>query len=94
MRTIMLAVTFLAVLAGTALADEQIIKLKRGPGLDKVEGNCAACHTLAYIPMNSVYLNRAGWTAEVNKMIKVFGAPIDDADANGIIEYLSKNYGS
>jgi len=94
MRTIMLAVASLALLAGTAFADEQAIKLKPGPGLDKVEGNCGGCHTLAYIPMNSVYLNHAGWTAEVTKMIKAFGAPIDDADAKTIIEYLSKNYGS
>jgi mono/diheme cytochrome c family protein len=94
MRTIMLAVASVALLAGTAFADEQAIKLKPGAGLDKVEGNCAACHTLAYIPMNSVYLNKAGWTAEVTKMIKAYGAPIDDADAKAIVEYLSKNYGS
>jgi mono/diheme cytochrome c family protein len=94
MRTIMLAVASLVLLAGSAFADEQAIKLKPGPGLDKVEGNCAACHTLAYIPMNSVYLNHAGWTAEVTKMIKAYGAPIDDADAKAIIDYLSKNYGS
>lgn len=94
MRTIMLAVAAVTLLTGTAFADEQAIKLKQGPGVDKVEGNCAACHTLAYIPMNSVYLNHAGWTAEVTKMIKAYGAPIDDADAKAIIEYLSKNYGS
>lgn len=93
MRTIVIA--FAAVLlAGTAFADEQVIKLKPGPGLDKVEGNCAACHTLAYIPMNSVYMNTAGWNAEVTKMIKAYGAPIDDADAKAIAEYLAKNYGS
>jgi hypothetical protein len=94
MRTIILAVAALAIAAGTAFADEQVIKLKPGPGLDKVEGNCAACHTLAYIPMNSVYLNKAGWNAEVTKMIKAYGAPIDDGDAQAIIEYLGKNYGS
>jgi hypothetical protein len=30
-------------LAGAALAQEQEIKLKPDAGLDKVEGNCAAC---------------------------------------------------
>ena len=59
--------------------------------LDKVEGNCAACHSLGYIAMNSVYLNPAGWDAEVTKMIKAFGAPIDDADAKAIADYLKKN---
>jgi mono/diheme cytochrome c family protein len=87
-------IAFTAVLiAGAALADEQVIKLKQAPGVDKVEGNCAACHSLAYIPMNSPYLKPAQWDAEVNKMIKVMGAPIDDADAKAIKDYLAKNYG-
>jgi mono/diheme cytochrome c family protein len=87
------AICFAAVLlAGSALAQEQEIKLKPGPGLDKVEGNCAACHTLAYIPMNSPFLDAKGWEAEVTKMIKAYGAPVDDADAKAIAEYLAKNY--
>ena len=92
MRTIAIAIAA-TLLAGSAFADEQVIKLKPGQGLDQVENNCAACHTLAYIPMNSVYLNAAGWDAEVNKMIKAFGAPIEDADAKAIKAYLTKNYG-
>ncbi len=92
MRTF--AIAFAAVLmAGSAFADEQQIKLKPGPGLDKVEANCAACHTLAYIPMNSPFLNAAGWDATVNKMINALKAPIDPADAKAIKEYLAKNYG-
>ena len=76
-----------------AATAEQMIKLKKAPGVDKVEANCQACHSLAYIPMNSPYLKPAQWDAEVTKMIKVFGAPIDDADAKAIKDYLSKNYG-
>ena len=49
---------------------EQQIALKKAPGVDKVEANCQACHSLAYIPMNSPFLNAAGWNAEVTKMIK------------------------
>lgn len=92
MRTIVIAAAA-ALLAGTAFADEQVITLKPGPGLDKVESNCQACHTLAYIPMNSVFLNAAGWDAEVTKMIKAYGAPIDDEDAKAIKAYLTQNYG-
>jgi len=44
--------------------------------------------------MNSPFLNAAGWTAEVTKMIKVMGAPIGDADAKAIADYLTKNYGT
>ncbi|HVV63445.1 MAG TPA: cytochrome c [Pseudolabrys sp.] len=92
MRTF--AIAFAAALVALpAFADEQAIKLKQGAGMDKVEGNCAACHTLAYIPMNSPFLDAKGWDAEVTKMIKAYGAPIDDADASAIKDYLAKNYG-
>jgi sulfite dehydrogenase (cytochrome) subunit B len=93
MRSFVLA--FVAVLiAVPAAAQEQQITLKPGPGLDKVEGNCGACHSLAYIPMNSPFLNAAGWNAEVTKMIKAMGAPIPDDDAKAIADYLAKNYGT
>ena len=35
----------------------------------------------------------AGWDAEVAKMRGPYGAPIDDADAKAIAEYLKANYG-
>ena len=93
MRTILIALAA-AVLAVPALAEEKLIDLKKAPGLDKVEGNCGACHSLDYIQMNSPYPNAALWDAEVTKMIKAFGAPITDADAKEIKDYLTKNYGS
>lgn len=77
-----------------AAADEAAIQLKAAPGLDKVQGNCGACHSLDYIQMNSPFLNAAGWNAEVTKMIKAYGAPISDADAKAIADYLAKNYGT
>ena len=82
-----------ALIATSAMGDEQVIKLKQDAGVDKVEANCQACHTLAYIPMNSPFLNAQGWNTEVTKMINVMGAPIDDADARAIKDYLTKNYG-
>jgi mono/diheme cytochrome c family protein len=89
-------VTLLALLAGAtaATAEEQPINLKAAPGVEQVEGNCGACHSLDYIEMNSPFLNAAGWNAEVTKMIKAFGAPIGEADAKVIVDYLAKNYGS
>ena len=96
MRTVFIAAAALVaiLIAPPAIAQEQKIKLKPGPGLDKVEGNCGACHSLAYIPMNSPFMNAAAWTTEVTKMIKAMGAPIDDADAKAIADYLAKNYGT
>ena len=83
-----------ALAAGIVLAQERRIDLKDGPGRDKVEANCASCHSLDYIPGNSPFMNRPVWEAEVNKMIKAYGAPISDTDAKEIVDYLSKNYGA
>jgi mono/diheme cytochrome c family protein len=90
---IKLVAVFAGFLAAQAFADEQPVALKQAPGLDKVEHNCAACHSLDYIEMNSPFLNAGGWDAEVTKMIKAFGAPIRDADAKAIADYLKANYG-
>jgi mono/diheme cytochrome c family protein len=84
----------IVLLAAPSAAEEKPVQLKIGPGLEKVEGNCAACHSLDYIEMNSPFLSASGWDAEVTKMIKVFGAPIEDADAKIIANYLKANYGS
>ena len=43
--------------------------------------------------MNSVFLDRKGWEATMNKMIKVMGAPINENDVPEILDYLVKNYG-
>ena len=83
---------FAASFAFAASAAERPVELKRSPGLDRVEANCAACHSLDYIPMNSPFLNAAGWDAEVTKMINAFGAPIDQTDAKIIADYLKSNY--
>jgi len=79
--------------AVAAAAIEKPVGLKPSPGLDKVEANCAACHSLDYVQMNSKFLNAAGWNAEVAKMINAFGAPINAADAKIIADYLTANYG-
>jgi hypothetical protein len=79
--------------SSTALADEGQVKLKDAPGKELVVANCAICHSLDYIPMNSVFLDRKGWEASVTKMIKVMGAPVKPEDAQRIIDYLAENYG-
>jgi mono/diheme cytochrome c family protein len=83
----------LAVVATTVIAAEQKVDLKPGPGRDKVVANCGTCHSLDYIQANSTFMNRQVWDAEVTKMIKAYGAPISEADAKEITEYLTANYG-
>jgi sulfite dehydrogenase (cytochrome) subunit B len=70
------------------------VPLKPGPGQDVVDANCGACHSLDYIRTNAPFMTGKVWDAEVTKMIKVFGAPIEPADAKTIIEYLSTAYGT
>lgn len=77
----------------TAHAEEDI-SLKNSGGRELVEGYCGACHSLDYPRMNAWFLDHQGWDAEINKMIKTYGAPISSADARVIVDYLAANYGS
>lgn len=87
------AVAALAVVAGSSVAaQESKVTLKDGPGKDKAM-QCVACHSADYIQMNSRFLDKAGWTASVNKMINAFGAPIAKEDVEVIAAYLAQNYG-
>lgn len=66
-------------------------KLAEGQGKEETQSFCAACHSTRYITMQPP-LPAATWDAEVNKMIKTFGAPIPDATAKRIISYLQQRY--
>ena len=91
-RCLLVAAAALSFVSTTA-AQEEAIQLKSGEGLEVVQQNCAACHSLDYIQMNSPFLDEKGWTAEVTKMVKAFGAPIEEADQLAIIAYLTAKYG-
>ena len=93
MRTLAIAL-LAALMAAPAAAQEKPITLKKGAGLDVVEANCGACHSLDYIQINSPFLTSAQWDASITKMIKAFGAPISDEDARAIGDYLKANYGA
>ena len=86
------AILLLALASGTTFAQETRVELKDGPGKDKAM-QCVACHSLDYIQMNSRFLDKAGWTASINKMINAFGAPIAKEDVEALAEYFAQNYG-
>ena len=73
--------------------DENRVQLKDGPDKALVVGRCAACHSLDYIPMNSPFLDRKGWEAEVNKMVKSYGAPMEPDEVGKFVDYLATSYG-
>jgi len=67
--------------------------LKEGAGKDKTMVFCAICHSVDYISMQP-HLPAKNWDALVQKMIKVFGAPISEEDAKTISSYLAAQYGA
>ncbi len=92
----------LAILATSAVAapvryqlPDETAELAPGPDHDVVAGNCASCHSAEYISTQPRDLPNptAFWTAEVVKMQKAYGAPIDDADIGKIVAYLVASYG-
>lgn len=70
------------------------VEFKPGPNLEVVQGNCGACHSVDYIKTQPIgpKFKKDFWTAEVTKMIKVYGAPIDDKEALQIVDYLTATY--
>ena len=83
----------LALLAAAAGADESQLALIDAPGRDAVYVNCRTCHSVDYVIINAGIPDRAGWEASIAKMRKLMGAPISDADAAVILDYLAANYG-
>ena len=61
--------------------------LPDAPGRNAVVGSCTICHTPAYVTMQPPFARKA-WEATVDKMRKVYGAPIPDAVVPEIVGYL------
>jgi hypothetical protein len=73
---------------------DETAAFKPGPNLEVVQNNCTACHSADYIQTQprGPKFKKDFWAAEVTKMIKVYGAPIDEADVPKIVEYLAATY--
>ena len=73
---------------------EETAVFKPGPNLEVVKNNCTACHSVDYVQTQprGPKFKKDFWQAEVTKMIKVYGAPIDDADIGRIVDYLAATY--
>jgi cytochrome c553 len=68
--------------------------LKDGPNQDVAIANCTGCHSADYIATQPHGPKFAAdfWQAEVTKMIKAYGAPIQSEDVPKIVDYLTKTY--
>lgn len=73
---------------------EETAAFKPGPNRDVVMNNCTGCHSADYINTQprDVKSKADFWQAEVTKMMKLYGAPIDQADVGKIVEYLAATY--
>jgi len=102
-RLAALAAALISAAAFATLAEAKPVKItlpqetatfKPGTNRDAVMSNCTACHSADYVQTqpHGPKFKKDFWTAEVNKMIKVYGAPIDEADIGKIVEYLTENY--
>ena len=104
-RTVLLAIALAAGIAWVATGPatmaapinyqlpDEVAAFKPGPNIEVVQGNCSACHSADYINTQPPMKDKKGfWQAEVTKMIKVYGAPIDDSDVGKIVDYLAATY--
>jgi hypothetical protein len=78
--------------APRAAAAAEFLQLKDAPGRDLTVGRCIVCHSLDYIPANAPAMNRAAWEKTLQKMKDRFGAPITDAEAKEVLDYLDASY--
>ena len=95
MRRITSLLLLAAALAGSLGAHASEGQLKPATDADTalVMARCAGCHSVDYIQMNSTFMKRTTWEAEVKKMIKAYGAPVADEEAVRIVDYLTRHYG-
>ncbi len=87
------AVLAAALLVGVAvpgLRAQSDSELPPGPMQAKATTACTECHEARIIVQQR--LSKAAWTKEVDKMTK-WGALVDAQDRDGLIEYLSANFG-
>ena len=59
-----------------------------GPEAEAINANCLTCHSAGMV-LTQPHLSKAEWTAEVNKMIHVYKAPVAESDVPAIVDYLA-----
>ena len=97
--TISLACGAWLAVTGVTLAESLSYKLpdetatfRPGSGVEAARNNCAACHSADYVNFQAPKMGQAFWEVEVQKMIKLYHAPVDEKDAKTITDYLAQTY--
>lgn len=87
--------TVAAVAAGLKIElPKETATLKAAPGAEMAGTQCLTCHSVDYITTQPRDKPLAFWKAEVEKMKKVYGAPIPDDQIDPLSDYLSRTYGT
>jgi len=68
--------------------------LKPGAGAELANRQCLTCHSADYVNVQPPGKPLAFWKGEVEKMKKVYGAPIPDDQIDPLSDYLARNYGT
>jgi sulfite dehydrogenase (cytochrome) subunit B len=76
----------------TYVLPEETATLRPGPDMEVAQNNCMSCHSVDYINTQPPRRGKEFWEAEVKKMVKSYHAPISEADAKTIADYLAKTY--
>jgi cytochrome c5 len=85
--------TAVCIVFAAALGSGSLIahSLPEGPGAEVVKARCATCHEVDLII--SQRLSLAGWTREVDKMIR-WGARVSGDERAALQPYLAKHFGA
>ncbi|MBC3862568.1 c-type cytochrome [Undibacterium jejuense] len=70
------------------------LKPSNHPGRVIASQKCAICHSVDYINLQPGTMSLKQWTAEVTKMQRAYGAPIDEAEIAQISAFLATTYGT
>ena len=84
------AIGLIAVSLFTVALWAQRLGLPPGPMQEKARVACLGCHDARIILQQ--HLTRAGWTKNVDKMIR-WGTPVAPEDRDALIDYLTQNFG-
>ena len=63
-------------------------EMPEGPNRNLFLNSCTMCHSARYVLMQ-FSLPRAKWIAEVEKMKKAFGCPLDASQQTKLVDYLT-----
>ena len=62
------------------------------PGFTIAQQRCSICHSADYIELQPPGMSVAQWTAEMVKMQRTYGAPLEEREIPLLAEYLGAAY--